>query len=172
MSDYILTTNVYKKSCRMLCTTSTKVVPSVLENMVRNKGHFIWSIQICYFEFIIRLVLDINPCAAELFASIFHLTQFPASKWWTFFMTKYTSPILNYWINSTEKSTEKYFIKFCDISIDLKYAWNRIYTVPAAQGLIVLNSKWYMQNLSIFGHLPKCEVYDIPQRPSPSALSM
>ena len=31
------------------------------------------------------------------------------------------------------------FIKFSDISIDLKPAWNRIYyTVPAAQGLNII----------------------------------
>ena len=37
--------------------------------------------------------------------------------WW--------SPILNYCINWA--STIDYFIKFIDISIDLKYIWNRIY---------------------------------------------
>ena len=34
-------------------------------------------------------------------------------------------------------STQKYSIEFSDIPMDLKHAWKRIYTVPAAQRLII-----------------------------------
>ena len=37
------------------------------------------------------------------------------------------------------KTTKNYFIKFSDMSIDLKYAWNCIYTLVTIQGLMIFN---------------------------------
>ena len=42
---------------------------------------------------------------------------------------------MKYWINKA--STKKYFIKFSDIPIDLKHAWNCIYMGVAGQGLTI-----------------------------------
>ena len=46
---------------------------------------------------------------------------------------------------------QNYFIKFSDISIDLKHAWNRIGTVPAAEGTCC--QLVFIQEASIFSKI-------------------
>ena len=93
----------------------------------------------------IKLTVSTKNCyrkfndISELLTSIFHSFEagianaISSFKWRKIFIFMKNSH-LQYWIN--EASTKNYFFKFIDISIDLKHAWNRVYTVPAAQGLI------------------------------------
>ena len=74
-----------------------------------------------------------NPCAAELFVFIFHSFEAGISnaissfEWRKIFLID-KSWNLQYWIIAITKHVPKnYFIKFSDISIHLKYAWNRKY---------------------------------------------
>ena len=68
------------------------------------------------------------------------LTKIPVSNQWKIFnlIKNKSAPILNYW--TSWASTNTYFHKLSDISIDLEHAWHRIYTVPEAQGFTFLST--------------------------------